>query len=79
MIDRCENLDNLLKEQELVIKRHIKKHKYYTHKENMEDAISDFVDKYAWIMREIYCNSACSKSKECIAYQNYLKNNKEIE
>jgi len=79
MIDRCENLAKLLEEQELVIRRHISKHKYYAHKENMEEAIQDFIDKYGWLMREMYCNSSCVKSKECLAYQNYLSNNKEIE
>ena len=79
MQDRCDGLDKLLKEQEIVIKRHITKHQYYTHKETMNEAIQDFIDKYAWVMREIYCNSSCSKSKECSAYQNYLKNNSEIE
>ena len=79
MIDKCDGLNKLLKEQETIIKRHIEKHKYYAHKETMNEAVADFVDKYAWLMREIYCNSSCSKSNECPAYQNYLKNSSEIE
>ena len=78
MIDRCENLAKLLEEQELVIRRHIQKHKYYAHKNNMEEAIADFVNKYAFIMREVFCNSSCLKSNECLAYKNYKANNGEI-
>lgn len=79
MTDKCESLDTLLKEQELVIRRHIKKHQFYHNKATIHEAINDFLDKYGWIMREIYCDASCSKSKDCEAYKNYLKNNKEID
>lgn len=78
-MEHCNNLEKFLNEQMLVIKRHINKHKYYTRESDVNKAMQDFIVKYGWIMRELYCDAACSKNKECEAYQHYLKHNREID
>lgn len=64
-------MEELLNEQMMVISRHIDKHKWYKGIAKKEDAIKDFIDKYAWMMREMYCD-LCPTSKDCVTYKNYL-------
>jgi len=73
-IENCRHLDELLKEQTKVIVRHIDKHKWYKGIDNKDKAVEDFVDKYAFIMREMYCD-LCPENNECRTYQGYLERN----
>lgn len=69
----CNRLKELLKEETEIIKRHIDEHAYFQGIENKEDAVRDFIDKYAFIMREAYCD-LCQETKTCEYYRNYLEN-----
>lgn len=77
-MDACENLESLMKEQIIIIRRHLRNHQWYRQIENKEDAVADFVEKFGWVMREVYCDR-CTLSEGCQAYQEYLRNNPEID
>ena len=71
-MESCNHLKEFIEEQKKIIGRHLDKHKWYQHIDNKEKALQDFVDKYAWIIREMYCDAACPEKSKCAAYQNYL-------
>ena len=70
-MESCQHLDDLLKEQVKIIARHIDKHKWYKGITSQDKAVEDFIDKYAWIMREAYCD-LCPTNQACKPYQDYL-------
>ena len=78
-MDKCIRLIDLLEEERVIIKRHIKKHQYYTHEADIDKAVIDFIGRYGFVMREAYCDRVCPERKECEAYQQYLRHNPEIE
>jgi len=59
----CSQIRELLIVELAVIQNHLDDHKWFHHIENKNDAVIDFIEKYAWIMKEIYCNFTCKK--EC--------------
>lgn len=73
-MEECKHLESLLIEQEHIIRRHIDQHKWYKMIADKNRAVEDFIEKYAWVMREMYCD-LCPDSKECKPYNNYLKKN----
>ena len=77
MKDHCDHLDDVLEAETELIQRHIDEHEWYMgqklHREVTEnEAIVDFVDKYAWIMREFYCGYVCPERTDCEPAQKYL-------
>ena len=60
----CTHFSQLMKIQVEIIQRHIHEHKYFQHIEDKDQAVKDFIHKYAWIMRETYC-LACPDNKVC--------------
>ena len=77
-IERCMHLDELMNEERKIISRHISKHKWYHHIEKIDEAVTDFINKYGWVMRESICD-LCKDSRDCKAYSSYLKHNSEVE
>ena len=77
-VEECKHLEALAVVQTRVIKRHIQKHMYYKGMDNPNQAIADFIENYLWIVREVFCD-LCYDSKRCMAYQDYLKNDPEID
>lgn len=71
MIDECQNIRDILDAQLEIIERHVEQHKWFQHIENTEDAIRDFIEKYGFIMRELYCSRICEKRFECEYAQQY--------
>lgn len=61
----CNHLQELAVAEIDVIKRHLKEHKWFQHIANDEDAIRDFIEKYGWLMREMYCEYACPDRDKC--------------
>lgn len=61
----CNQLKNLLKIQTQIIEEHIDKHKWFNHIEDKNEAIVDFIDKYAWLMRQMFCEYICEKRDDC--------------
>lgn len=66
--DRCKRTSQVMAVEVDLIKRHIDKHKQYNYILDDDEAIFDFVDKYAWIMREAVCalcsNDECELKKD---------------
>lgn len=79
IMEHCIKLEDFVKEQVQIIQRHITKHQWYIHAPNKESAVADFIDKYGWIMREIFCDKVCEYSSRCEAYQAYLRRDPEID
>lgn len=72
MPDRCTHLQELLKVQKNIIERHIDEHKWFLHIPDRQEAIADFIEKFGWIMRELYCGYICPVRHECDIAQQYL-------
>ncbi|HDQ23132.1 MAG TPA: hypothetical protein ENN28_04175 [Candidatus Uhrbacteria bacterium] len=72
MPDRCTHLRELLKVQKNIIERHIDDHKWFLHIPDRQEAIADFIEKFGWIMRELYCGYICSVRLECEIAKQYL-------
>jgi hypothetical protein len=68
----CNKLKDLLNEEIAIIKRHLDEHAYFQGIEDKEKATRDFIDKYAFIMRESYCD-LCPETKTCQDYKDYLE------
>jgi len=66
----CKELIDLMEEHVKLINRNLEGHKYFQYIEN--DATIDFINKYSWIMKEVYCGR-CSKNQACESYDSYLK------
>lgn len=67
----CKNLHNILNETLDIAERHLEEHCFYTGL-NKEKALQDFVDKYSFVVKEVYCD-LCKDSKTCVDYQDYIK------
>lgn len=65
MPQRCDKLADFLSIELKIIEEHIDRHKWFNHIENKDEAVADFVKKYGWLMRCVYCNYVCSNSGEC--------------
>ena len=63
----CTKVKSILDLEKKIILEHIDKHKWYKQINNMNDAIVDFVSRFAWLMREVYCNYICIYRNECDA------------
>jgi len=72
MTSKCVRLNELLKVQELIIKRNLKVHKWLRHIPNEEQGAIDFIEHYGFIMREVYCGFACPYRKECEIAKEFL-------
>ena len=62
---KCNRVSQVMKIEIDLIKKHLDKHKEYNHILSDDDAIVDFVNKFAWVMREAIC--ATCDEKECLA------------
>lgn len=61
---KCIRLKDFLDYEVSLIEKHIDKHKWFNHIEDKDEAIADFINKYAWIIKESYCIN-CTKNSEC--------------
>jgi len=72
MHDHCIHLKELLAVQATIIRRNIKDHKWFLHIADEAEAKQDFIEKFGWIMRELYCGHACPDRHDCELAQQYL-------
>ena len=72
MPDRCTHLRELLGAQKTIIERHIAEHLWFQHIPDEEEGKGDFIEKFAWIMREIYCGFICCERFDCVIAHEYL-------
>jgi hypothetical protein len=61
----CDHLDDILRAEIPIIKRHIERHKWYRHIPDTNSAMIDFIENYGFIMREMYCQYVCPGREEC--------------
>jgi hypothetical protein len=57
----CSQIRELLKVELSIIQKHLDEHKWFQHIEDKNMAVNDFIEKYAWLMKEMYCNFSCKK------------------
>jgi len=72
MTHECKHLGDLLKTEASVIKRHFKNHKWFKHLKGDAEAQIDFIDKYGFIMREMYCGYICSDREDCYLAREFI-------
>ena len=63
----CKHPEEILKLERMIIEDHIAKHKWCNQIEDKDEAIVDFVHKFAWLMREVYCGTICPYREGCDA------------
>lgn len=68
----CNNLSALMEIQKNIIEKHIDAHKWLNGIENREEAMQDFIDKFAWLIRELYCGYVCEKRYRCKMAKEYV-------
>ncbi len=69
----CKHLEDLIKAEIPIIKRHIEKHKWYRMMADENEAVGDFIEKYGFIMREMWCKYICKDREECDTGKKYQK------
>jgi hypothetical protein len=69
----CKHVKHILDIERGVIQDHIAKHKWCNKFNTDNDAIVDFVHKYAWIMREVFCGVMCKYREECCCSDEFQK------
>jgi len=65
----CKHINDIVNAQIPFIKRHLNKHKYFQHIADDNEAMADFIQKYGFAYREVYCEYVC-KDKDCDFYKN---------
>jgi len=55
MCDKCNNVKLLNYVQRLIIEKHIDNHKWFNGIEDKTEAIIDFINRFAWIEKEVFC------------------------
>ena len=74
MSEGCSKLVQLLKVQKEIIERHIDEHKWFNHIPDKNKAITDFIEKYSWLMKEVYCE-VCEDNDTCGSYIKFKETN----
>ena len=62
---KCTRLREFVFVQIDIIKRHLDKHKWYNGIADETTGTVDFVRKYGWLMRDVYCHHVCDRATEC--------------
>jgi hypothetical protein len=65
MAEQCIHLTELLQCEIEIMERHLARHKWFNSIPNESEGIADFVEKYGWLMRELYCGYACPDRDKC--------------
>jgi len=69
----CKHIKDILEVEKAIIEDHIAKHKWCNHISDTNDAVIDFVQKFAWLMREVYCGATCSHKEDCCVNTDFRK------
>lgn len=73
MIDSCLKVSDLLKIEKNIIEKNINRHKWFKHMTDRNIAMIDFIKTFGGILKQMYCESACSYCKECQVYQKMIE------
>lgn len=60
-VNYCTKLKSLLEEEKEIINKHIDYHKWCNKISDKNEAIMDFIKKYIWIIKEMYCFNVCKE------------------
>ena len=71
-MEECTHLDDLLRAESKIMKNNLENHKLVHHIDNDNDAYTDFIEKYAWLMKEMYCRYSCEDRNICDIAKKYL-------
>ena len=61
----CVHLVEFLRCEMDVMERHLANHKWFNKIPDEADGIADFISKYGWLMRDLYCRYACELRSTC--------------
>jgi hypothetical protein len=63
--DYCQKLKDFLEIERKIIIRHIDDHKWFNKIEDKNEGVADFIQKYGWIIKEMYCTYMCENKDGC--------------
>jgi len=66
MKNSCGKLNELLEVEIEIIQKHLEEHKWFQHIEDENVGTIDFVEKYGWLMKEMYCGLVCAERHQCL-------------
>jgi hypothetical protein len=69
----CPMLSEFSKVQLKIIQKHLDSHKWLRHIEDKNIAVADFINLYAWLIREVFCESSCELRGCCEVRKNLSK------
>lgn len=64
-MEYCTQFKDMMRVEAEVIEESISFHQYCNHFSNTDAAIADFLTKYGWLMRTMYCKCKCPYKQEC--------------
>lgn len=68
---RCDHLNEFLEMELEILRCHFDKHKYFKGIADKDEAMNNFLDTYAGILRHVFCAYIC-KHKDCSVWQNLI-------
>lgn len=71
-MNQCTHLNDLLKAEIPLIKRHLYRHKWFKHIPDDNSAMTDFIERYGFIFREVYCGYVCVDRDKCELAKDYI-------
>jgi len=71
--ENCCHLKDILKVERSLILKHVANHRWYNQFNNDQETIVDFIHKYAWLMREVFCTYMCKYRHTCSASDEFKK------
>jgi len=75
-IDKCIHLQQFMECQIEIMRDNIDGHKWFNGIPNENEAYADFIKKYGWLIREMYCGKICQNSSDCNIYKEMMKKKK---
>jgi hypothetical protein len=67
----CKHLNDLLKTEIPIFKRHLQRHKWFRHIQDDNEALISFINEYGFICREMFCGYICPSKDECKLAEKY--------
>jgi len=64
--NNCIHLQEFMTAQQEIMQKHIDAHKWLRGIPNEHEAIIDFANDYAWLMREMFCRYGCPDKDKCV-------------
>ena len=68
----CISVKTILDVEKAIIQKHIDEHKWFQQIPDYNDGVVDFVNRYGWLMRELYCGYVCEIRHDCECAKQFL-------